>query len=297
MKLFRYSEAGRPQLAVEWRGIVVNAAAAMRAAGALVPQAIESADTAALAASDGSQLSALAAALDSVGATLPVVDLAAVEILPPVASPRQFICIGMNYRDHALEQGRPVPDHPIIFAKLPGALNAHDHPIVRPRTTAHLDYEAELGVIIGRGGRRIPRDRALEHVFGYTVVNDVSARDLQKADGQFVRAKSQDGFGPVGPCLVTADEIPDPQTLPICARVNGVTLQESNTREMIFGVAELVAFISEGITLTPGDLIATGTPAGVGAFRTPPVWLKAGDIVEIEIGGIGVLRNPVVEET
>ena len=296
MKLYRYWADSRAQLAVEWNRAVVNAVAVLQAAGVPVPAAIGNADTVALAASDGSDLLALGAALQAVGASVPALDLSAVEMLPPVAAPRQFICIGMNYRDHALEQGKPVPDHPIIFAKLPGALNAHGRDIIRPLTTTRLDYEAELGVVIGRGGRRIPRDHAIQHVFGYTVVNDVSARDLQKADGQFVRAKSQDGFGPVGPCIVTTDEIPDPQTLSICARVNGVTMQNSNTREMIFGVADLVAFISEGITLTPGDIIATGTPAGVGAFRTPPVWLKAGDIVEIEVGGIGILRNTIIEE-
>ena len=210
--------------------------------------------------------------------------------------PGKIIAVGLNYRDHAEETGQTIPNAPILFAKFPNTVVGPGSPIRIPRITQQVDYEAELGVVIAKRARGVPEDKALEYVLGYTCVNDVSARDLQFADGQWVRGKSIDTFCPVGPWIVTADEIPDPQTLGIRCVVNDQSLQDSTTANMIFGVAALIAFISQAITLDPGDLIATGTPAGVGFVRKPPVFLKDGDEVSVEIDQIGRLVSPVVAE-
>ncbi len=207
--------------------------------------------------------------------------------------PRNVLCIGLNYKDHAAEGGVPLPEKPVVFAKLTGCITGPGAPIVLPPDTKEVDYEAELAVVIGRKCRGVSASDALKYVAGYTCLNDVSARDFQRGDGQWVRAKSQDTFGPMGPYLVTGDDIPDPQTLPIRCIVNGQILQDSNTDKMIFSVRELIAFISRGITLEPGDVITTGTPHGVGFARKPPIFLKAGDEVVVEIEGIGRLVNPV----
>jgi len=206
--------------------------------------------------------------------------------------PQKIVCVGLNYRDHAEEQGVELPDRPLLFAKWPNTLIASGAPIRIPAICKNPDYEAELGVVIGRRASGVPVDDALDFVSGYVVANDVSGRDLQFSDGQWVRGKSLDTFLPVGK-LVPASEVPDPQALPIRAILNGETMQDSNTSNQIFGVAEVVAFISQAITLEPGDLIITGTPAGVGAFRTPPVWLQPGDEITIEIDGVGSITNPV----
>ncbi len=206
--------------------------------------------------------------------------------------PQKIVCVGLNYRDHAEEQGTALPERPLLFAKWTNTLIGDGDAIRIPSITKQVDYEAELGVVIGTRAIRVSRDDALGHVRGYVVANDVSARDLQFADGQWVRGKSLDTFLPVSD-LVPASEVPDPQALPIRAILNGKTLQDSNTGNMIFGVAEIVAFVSQAITLEPGDLIITGTPAGVGAFRDPPIWLQPGDEITIEIDGIGSITNPV----
>ncbi len=211
----------------------------------------------------------------------------------PIERPGKIVCIGLNYRDHAVEQGVPLPERPLLFAKWPNALIGPGDPIVIPEVATQVDYEAELGVVIGARVRNVSVENALEAVRGYVCVNDVSARDLQFSDGQWTRGKSPDTFCPVGPALVPAADVPDPQALAIRCTVNGQTLQDSSTSNMVFGVADLIAFVTQAITLEPGDLIATGTPAGVGAFRKPPVWLQAGDDVTIEIEGIGELTNPV----
>jgi 2,4-diketo-3-deoxy-L-fuconate hydrolase len=211
----------------------------------------------------------------------------------PLFRPRNVLCIGLNYKDHAAEGGVPLPEKPVVFAKLTGCTTGPGEHIVLPPDTKEVDYEAELAVVIGRKCRGVSTSDALDYVAGYTCLNDVSARDFQRGDGQWVRAKSQDTFGPMGPYLVTGEDIPDPQTLPIRCMVNGTTLQDSNTDKMIFGVRELIAFISRGITLEPGDVISTGTPHGVGFARKPPIFLKAGDEVVVEIEGIGRLTNPV----
>jgi 2-keto-4-pentenoate hydratase/2-oxohepta-3-ene-1,7-dioic acid hydratase in catechol pathway len=213
--------------------------------------------------------------------------------VPPIARPGKIVCVGLNYRDHAEEQGIEVPPRPLLFAKWPSSVVGPGEAIVLPSVTREVDYEAELGVVIGAQARAVRADDALVVVAGYVCVNDVTARDLQFSDGQWTRAKSLDTFCPVGPELVPASEIADPQNLAIRCSVNGEVLQDSSTAHMIFGVAEIVAFVSEAITLEPGDLIATGTPAGVGYTRTPPRFLASGDTVTVEVEGVGALTNPV----
>lgn len=210
-----------------------------------------------------------------------------------IETPQKIVCVGLNYRDHAEEQGVDLPERPLLFAKWPNTLIASGEPIRIPGISRQVDYEAELGVVIGRRASQVSGDDALEFVQGYVVANDVSGRDLQFSDGQWVRGKSLDTFLPVSE-LVPADDVPDPQALPIRAILNGEVMQDSNTSNMIFGVAEVVSFVSQAITLEPGDLIITGTPAGVGAFRDPPVWLEPGDEIVIEIDGLGRIANPVV---
>jgi 2,4-diketo-3-deoxy-L-fuconate hydrolase len=212
---------------------------------------------------------------------------------PPIDRPSKIVCVGLNYRDHAEEQGAPLPERPILFAKWPNTLAGPGDPIVVPSISTKVDYEAELGVVIGSRVRGVSKENALEAVRGYLCLNDVSARDLQFADGQWTRGKSPDTFCPVGPELIPASEVSDPQALAIKAILNGEVMQDSSTANMVFGVAEVIEFISQAITLEPGDLIATGTPAGVGAFRDPAVFMQPGDEVTIEIEGLGALTNPV----
>jgi 2-keto-4-pentenoate hydratase/2-oxohepta-3-ene-1,7-dioic acid hydratase in catechol pathway len=211
----------------------------------------------------------------------------------PIERPQKIICVGLNYRDHAEEQGVDPPERPILFAKWPNTLIGPGDPIVLPAASEKVDYEAELGVVIGRRVRNVSVENALEAVDGYICVNDVSARDLQFADGQWTRGKSPDTFCPVGPEIIPAAQIDDPQKLGIRAVLNGEVMQDSNTSNMIFGVAEIISFISEAITLERNDLILTGTPAGVGIFRKPQVLLQPGDEISIEIERIGALTNPV----
>ena len=211
----------------------------------------------------------------------------------PIDRPGKIVCVGLNYRDHAQEQGLELPPRPLLFAKWPSAAVGPGEAIVLPSLSKEVDYEAELGVVIGVRTRGVSVDDALDVVAGYVCVNDVTARDVQFSDGQWTRAKSFDSFCPVGPMLVPAAEIPDPQGLAIRCLVNGEPLQDSSTANMVFGVAEIVAFVSEAITLEPGDLVATGTPAGVGYTRTPPRFLAPGDEVTVEIEGVGALTNPV----
>jgi 2-keto-4-pentenoate hydratase/2-oxohepta-3-ene-1,7-dioic acid hydratase in catechol pathway len=222
----------------------------------------------------------------------------AVRLLPPIPSPEKVVCVGVNYADHARESGMEPPPEPVIFSKFPSAVSRHGAPIVLPRLSARVDYEAELVVAIGRGGRHIAREAARDHVAGYCCGNDVSARDwqLDKPAGQWLLGKTFDTFAPFGPALVTADEVDDPGNLGIRLRLNGHTMQDSRTDQLIFPVDELIAYVSGVCTLSPGDLIFTGTPPGVGMARTPPVLLKPGDVVEVEIDRLGTLRNPVVAE-
>ena len=213
-----------------------------------------------------------------------------------IGRPGKIVCVGLNYLDHAQEGGMELPKAPLLFAKWPNTLIGDGEAIVLPPEATEVDYEAELGVVIGTKAKRVSEADALEYVEGYICVNDVSARDLQFGDGQWTRGKSVDTFCPVGPRLVPREEIADPQQLGIRCIVNGEALQDSSTAQMIFSVAEIIAYVTRVITLEPGDLIATGTPAGVGVFRDPKVLLKDGDEVSVEIDGVGTLTNPVEKE-
>jgi 2-keto-4-pentenoate hydratase/2-oxohepta-3-ene-1,7-dioic acid hydratase in catechol pathway len=228
--------------------------------------------------------------------------LSEVELAAPIPRPRKNImCMGRNYAEHAKEWdavgGREayIPTEAVIFTKAPTTVNGpYGTIVVDPHVSEQVDWEVELGVVIGKTGKNIREEDALDYVFGYTILNDVTARDLQERHRQFFKGKSIDGYCPMGPWIVTADEIADPQNLAISCRVNGVTKQDDNTGMMIFSVRQIIAVLSLGMTLEPGDIIATGTPGGVGHARKPPEYLKAGDIMETEIEGIGILRNPVV---
>jgi 2-keto-4-pentenoate hydratase/2-oxohepta-3-ene-1,7-dioic acid hydratase in catechol pathway len=223
-----------------------------------------------------------------------------VKLLAPVPKPGKILCIGLNYRDHAIEGGKAIPTEPVVFGKFQNTVIAHGEQIVLPKVASKVDYEAELVIVIGKTGKHIPNDvSAFDYVGGYTCGHDVSARDWQfrGEEKQWIIGKTFDTFAPTGPHLVTADEIKDPHKLQIQLRLNGTTLQNSNTKEFIFGVPHLLWFLSQVVTLNPGDLIFTGTPPGVGIARKPPILLKPGDITEVEIEGIGILRNPVVAES
>lgn len=224
------------------------------------------------------------------------IDPAEVELLAPIAQPGKIVCIGLNYHDHCREQGIEPPPYPRLFAKFANAVNRPNGSIRRPRATEQLDLECELAVVIGQRASGIAPAAALDHVFGYTILNDITMRDLQREDQQWLRAKGSDGFAPMGPLLVTADEIDRPQALAMRSSVNGETWQESSTTEMIFDVATLIAFVSLTIALEPGDILSTGTPAGVGHFQHPARYLHDGDLLRCEIEGIGVLENIVVDE-
>lgn len=214
----------------------------------------------------------------------------------PVPRPGKLICIGLNYKDHAAESKMAIPERPVVFSKFSSAVIAPGEPVVLPPQSKQVDYEAELAVVIGRRAKNVPATRAYDYVLGYTAFNDVSARDFQFADGQWQRGKSCDTFAPMGQTIVTTEAIPDPHKLSIKLKLNGRTMQDSNTDQMIFGVPRLIEFLSETITLEPGDVIATGTPSGVGFARNPPVFLKAGDDMEVLIEGMGGLGTPVIEE-
>jgi 2-keto-4-pentenoate hydratase/2-oxohepta-3-ene-1,7-dioic acid hydratase in catechol pathway len=211
----------------------------------------------------------------------------------PLYRPSKIICLGLNYVDHREESGFQKPQKPLLFSKTPNALTGPFDPILLPRSSNQIDWEVELAVVIGRAGKRIPARHALAHVAGYAVLNDVSGRQAQFSDAQWFRGKSFDTFAPMGPALVTVDEIDNVQNLRLTARVNGEMMQDGNSADMIFDIPALIAYISEDITLWPGDIISTGTPSGVGIFRDPPVLLKAGDVVECEVEGVGTIRNTV----
>ena len=214
----------------------------------------------------------------------------------PVPRPGKLICIGLNYRDHAKESNMALPEKPVVFSKFSSSVIAPGEPVVIPRASQQIDYEAELAVVIGRRAKHVSPDRAYDYVLGYTAFNDVTARDFQFGDGQWQRGKSCDTFAPMGQAIVTADVITDPHKLAIKLKLNGAIMQDSNTDQLIFGVPRLIEFVSQTITLEPGDVIATGTPAGVGFARKPPVFLKPGDEMEVLIEGLGGLGNPVVAE-
>jgi 2-keto-4-pentenoate hydratase/2-oxohepta-3-ene-1,7-dioic acid hydratase in catechol pathway len=219
-----------------------------------------------------------------------------VQFLAPVPRPPKLICVGLNYRDHALETKMEIPKVPTIFSKFSSSVIGPGQPIVLPKNSTQPDYEAEFAFVIGTGGRHIAASDWEQHVFGYTIINDVSARDFQMATTQWLMGKTFDTFGPMGPHIVSRDEIADPHGLDISLRVNGEVLQQSNTRELIFKIPELIAYLSSVFTLEPGDVVSTGTPAGVGFARKPPRFLRPGDDIVVSVAGIGELRNPAIAE-
>jgi len=216
-----------------------------------------------------------------------------VKLLPPVDKPEKIICIGQNYIDHCREQGVKPPEKPIIFAKFWNALNGPYDPVLIPSVSDKIDYEVELAFVIGKKAKGVSREKAMNYVAGYMVLNDITARDIQKSDGQWIRGKTSDTFAPCGPWLTTRDEVNDPHDLPISLKVNGKMMQNSSTSNLIFNIPYLIWFITQNITLQPGDIISTGTPPGVGFTRIPPVFLKPGDVVEAEVGGLGALCNNI----
>jgi acylpyruvate hydrolase len=217
-----------------------------------------------------------------------------VRLRAPLRRPGKIICVGLNYQSHRAEQGIKSPARPVFFLKSSNTICGPGDPIVLPPNSAQVDYEAELAVVIGKRGKGIPEERVFEHIAGYTILNDVTARDMQYGDGQWFRGKSCDTFGPTGPWLVTADEIPDPHRLRISLTLKGRTMQDSNTSDLIFKIPFLVSYLSQSLTWEAGDLLSTGTPGGVGHYRKPPVYLKPGDTVSVTVEGIGTLTNPVV---
>ncbi|KKK39821.1 fumarylacetoacetate hydrolase [Mesobacillus campisalis] len=220
-----------------------------------------------------------------------------VEILPPVSNPEKLICVGLNYLDHCKETGLEPPSSPVIFSKYANAIIGEKAAIEIPVNSNQVDYEAELAIVIGKEAKHVSEEEAEEYIFGYTIMNDISARDQQFADGQWSRGKSADTFAPIGPVIVTKDEVGDPHRLDISLTLNGQIMQESNTENLIFNVSQIVSYLSQSMTLRPGDIIATGTPPGVGMGRDPQVWLKDGDNLSVSIEKIGTLTNPVKKAT
>jgi 2-keto-4-pentenoate hydratase/2-oxohepta-3-ene-1,7-dioic acid hydratase in catechol pathway len=238
---------------------------------------------------------AVPAAAEVARAAKPDHELSEIRLLPPIPDPDKIVCLGNNYRAHVLEGGNKIPEHPQLFIRLANSLVGHEAPIIVPKISSELDYEVELAVVIGRGGRHITKASALNHVAGYTCFHDASVRDIQLKHS-LDAGKNFIGTGPCGPWLVTRDEIADPGKLGLKTRLNGKELQNGNSSDLIFDIPTLIAYISAFTPLVPGDIISTGTPQGVGFTRKPPIWLKPGDVVEIEVEGIGVLRNPVIAE-
>lgn len=291
MKLVRFEAGGRVAIGVVTADgkAVIDLAKASGAAD--FPTSMS-----AFLARGAAGLNAAKAALAEAPSEAPL-PLESVKLLAPVGDPGKIMCIGQNYRDHCEEQNQPIPERAILFSKFPTALNDPNGAIRLLKISPQIDYEAELAVVIGGaggGGRDIPEAEALNHVAGYLCANDVTARDIQKGDGQWVRGKSPDTFFPIGPYLVTTDEIPDPHTLDISLTLNGQTMQKSNTSNLIFKIPFLIAYLSQSMTLLPGDILSTGTPGGVGVYRNPQVFLQPGDTVSVTISGLGTLTNTVV---
>jgi 2-keto-4-pentenoate hydratase/2-oxohepta-3-ene-1,7-dioic acid hydratase in catechol pathway len=240
--------------------------------------------------------SALTLARKAIKSARSGLDLKKVKLLAPIPRPGKIICIGLNYRDHAEETGQAIPTYPVVFSKYANTVIGPDANIVLPKGSSQVDYEAELGFIIGARARNVAEDKALAYVAGYTIINDVSARDYQMKTSQWTMGKTFDTFAPMGPALVTADEIADPHKLDIRLTIGDETLQNSSTKHLIFGIPKLMAALSEVMTLEPGDVVSTGTPPGVGVARKPQRFLKPGDVVSVTIAGLGTLTNPVVAE-
>ena len=299
MKLVRFSSNGQsPRLGLLLNDSVADLEASVAAtlarrgvvrageiAGALVPQ------------STRGFLEGGAATLDAVAGITEWVSVprGTARLHAPIVDPGKFICIGLNYRDHAEETNNPIPKEPPIFPKWTNAILDPGEPVLRPRGSKQLDWEVELGVVIGRTARHVSKEQALDHVFGYTIINDVSARDFQFLTSQWAAGKIADTFAPIGPYIADRAEIPDPHVLDLKTWVNGTLMQNGTTRNFIYDVRYIVSYLSGLMTLAPGDVIATGTPAGVGAGRKPPVWMVPGDTCRMEITGLGTLENPIKE--
>jgi 2-keto-4-pentenoate hydratase/2-oxohepta-3-ene-1,7-dioic acid hydratase in catechol pathway len=279
LKIASFSSGGRASFGLVANDRIIDLAA--RAGAATLREAIAT----------GMIMGAAKAAQDATESQ----PLTAVKLLPPIPNPDKMICIGLNYRAHAAEAGLRLPEHPSLFLRLTNTLTPHGAPLVRPRLSSDFDYEGELAIVIGKAGRHIAKSAALDYVFGYTCFNDGSLRDFQFKHSLTV-GKNFGSTGGVGPWIATADTIPDPAKLTLTTRVNGNQVQHKGIDDMIFDVPAIIAYVSSWTELVPGDVIATGTPEGVGFARKPPLWLKPGDIVEVEISEIGVLRNPVVAE-
>jgi 2-keto-4-pentenoate hydratase/2-oxohepta-3-ene-1,7-dioic acid hydratase in catechol pathway len=284
MRLLTFARDGESRFGIEVAGGVLD----VHAADPKLPASLHA------YLFDAQRLHAALAALAAAPPAAYIVAAASVRYLPPIAAPQKIVCIGLNYRDHAAEVNLPLPTEVTAFAKYANSLIGQGADIVIPRESDKVDYEAELAFVIGKRGRHIPEDQAYEYIAGYTIVNDVSVRDYQMRTSQWMLGKVFDTHAPCGPVIVTTDEIPDPQTLAIGTSIDGQVLQDSNTSQLVFSVPRLVAELSSIMTLEPGDIVATGTPAGVGTSRTPKRWMRPGERVKVEIEKIGALENPVV---
>jgi acylpyruvate hydrolase len=300
LKLLSYSEHGRTRLGVVRQGKITDLAGAAHRFAAAMNREVPQASFGTMADLLSSPKETIKTANEIVAwaqknAPSEITDLDTAEIELPLSNPGKIICIGLNYADHIRESGLPTPKLPLLFSKFTSSMLPHGGEITWSRTmTQQVDYEAELAVVIGKKATHVSEETAMEYVGGYTILNDVSARDVQFSESQWVRSKSFDTFCPVGPFVITADALPDPHDLDIQSRVNGTIMQNSNTAEMIFKIPYLISYISRSITLMPGDIISTGTPHGVGIGHDPQVFLKAGDTVEVEVEGIGILINTVM---
>jgi 2-keto-4-pentenoate hydratase/2-oxohepta-3-ene-1,7-dioic acid hydratase in catechol pathway len=288
VKLYTFEHAGQRRLGAERDGRLVDLSPALAAAG--LP-----ADMLALIRTGGAALDAARQALYA--PETKSYAFQEVQLLAPLPRPGKILCSGINYRSHSDENpNAKMPDEPFFFSKLPSAVIGPGQPIVHPRNTRQLDYEVELAVVIGKTMRGAPDDQVMSRVFGYTLLHDVSARDVQFKDNQITLGKNFDTFAPIGPCIATSDELTEPGNVRLRSLVNGQVRQDGSTRDWLFPLPRLLSFLSQVMTLEPGDLVSTGTPAGVGAFRQPPVFLKPGDVVTLEAEGIGRLENPVIAE-
>lgn len=284
---YREGDSWRPGLSLD--GAVFDVDTLLAAAGLPASGSVR-----VLLEQHGAALPALAERLTMTAAAVPDAQAGTLDTLtlgPPVADPRKTLCIGLNYKDHVAETGRALPTHPDVFAKFATSLIGPHDDIRCFDVSENMDFEGELAIVIGRPCRNVTTDEALGYAAGLMVLNDITARDLQYRGTQWLAGKAVDRSTPSGPELVTLDEIADPQNLSLTTHVNGIEMQSSNTRYMIFPLAELIAYLSSFLTLEPGDIVATGTPQGIGAKRTPPVWLRPGDVVEVDIHGVGHLRN------
>ncbi|HLH37078.1 MAG TPA: fumarylacetoacetate hydrolase family protein [Alloacidobacterium sp.] len=279
MKFVTFSEAdGNPRAGALADGAVVDLSSRFRSVLSIIHGGVE----------------AVHAAAELVNSEAPRIPLGDIKLHAPIADPPRIFCIGLNYRDHAIESKMEIPKVPTVFLKLPSALVGHRAAIELPSISTQPDYEVEFACVIGKDARRAAQDNWQDYIFGYTILNDISARDVQLATSQWTLGKSFNSFAPLGPAIVTKDEIADPHALDIQLSINGELLQHSNTRELIFKLPDLIAYISSIVPLLPGDIISTGTPAGVGLGRSPQRWLKAGETITAEIAGLGQLVNPVV---